>query len=316
MAESRPEAKPVALCQAPRLFCSLSFKMNSAPELLERLLKLFPAKVLKAQFDVPGHTTAEKIPQIVASLPAESIKQFVVDKLGHTKQHSFIYKLGRSFDRGTFVPEDLPIPVVSEERVDGNYVFTCFPVVEYDVALLNPYEEFTVHFIQPTRVVVKGRILIIQTTIMERSAAAYLPDDRGRRLIDLAKRNTEDSFVPAILDVFRRRATTEVCDLNRGVKALWATNTIDATSVKYKKDKSTVTESMDEEFLLKRDEPNTYNDIITRPLNKMSFRSLNEGDNFSRSFTVDPSNGVFSMNIYPEDPAQTWTIISAILRNN
>lgn len=289
--------------------------MNSTTDLLERLLKLFPAKILKAQFDVPGSTQAEKIPQIVAQFP-NAIVQFVTDKLGHTKQHSYIFRLGSKFDRSTFVPGDLPMKVVTEHRLDGNYVFDCFPVVEYQVALLNPYQEFTVNFIQPTRIVVKSKILIIQTTIMERSASAYLPIDSTRRLIDIEKRNTEEVFIPTILDVFRKRYTVEVCDLNKGVKAIWDANTIDATSVKYKKDKSTATESMDEQCTVKKDMPATYADIVSRPLNKLAFRPLNEADHFSRSFTVDPSKGVFSMNIYPEDPAQTWNIISEILRNN
>ncbi|GAB3637259.1 hypothetical protein GCM10027422_28490 [Hymenobacter arcticus] len=291
--------------------------MNSASELLERLLKLYPVKILKGQFDVDGSTQAEKLPEIAAKYSADVIRQFAIDKIGHTKQHTYIFKLGVKFNRSTFDTSGLPMRVSSEfHGDDGNYVFFCFPIVEYDVALLNPYQEFTVHFYQPTRIVVKGRILMIQTTIMERSASAYLPIDKQRKLIDINKRNTEDVFIPEILTEFKRHCAVEICDLNKGVKAMWAANTIDATSVRYKKDKSTATESMDEKFTVKADMPDTYADIIKRPLNKMSFRPLKEEDHFSRSFTVDPSKGEFSMNIYPEDPDQTWNVINEILRNN
>jgi hypothetical protein len=291
--------------------------MNSASELLERLLKLYPAKLLKGKFDVEGSTQAEKLPQIAANYSADVIRQFAIDKIGNTKQHTYIFRLGTKFVRKNFDVTDLPFKVSSEfHGDDGNYVLFCFPIVEYDVALLNPYQEFTVQFYQPTRIVVKNRILMVQTTIMERSASAYLPVDKKRKLVDIEKRNTEDDFIPKILAAFRLHSTVEVCDLNKGVKAMWAANTIDATSVKYKKDKSTATESMDEQFTVKADMPETYKDIITRPLNKMTFRPLNEADHFSRSFTVDPSKGEFSMNIYPEDPDQTWNIINEILRNN
>lgn len=291
--------------------------MNSASELLERLLKLYPVKILKGQFDVEGSTQAEKLPQIATKYSADVIKQFAIDKIGHTKQHTYIFKLGTKFSRKALDISKMPVKISSEfHGDDGNYVFFCFPIVEYDVALLNPYQEFTVQFYQPTRIVVKNKILIIQTTIMERSASAYLPVDKKRKLVDIEKRNTEEVFIPKILAEFRKHSTVELCDLNKGVKAMWAANTIDATTVRYKKDKSTATESMDEQFTVKADMPDTYKDIVTRPLNKMAFRPLKEEDHFSRSFTVDPSKGEFSMNIYPEDPDQTWNIINEILRNN
>lgn len=289
--------------------------MNSAPELLERLLKLFPVKTVKAQFDVEG-TQAEVIPAIVAANSAQAIKDFVIDKIGLTKQHSYVFALKANFNRSKFVREDLPMEVISELHQKKNYIFTCLPVVEYEVALLDPYDQFTVQFYQPTRIVVREKELVIQTTIMERSASAYIPRDKERRMLDIAKRNTEEVFIANILSVFKQHHAVELCDLNKGVKAIWDQDLVDCTSVKYRKDKSTSSEAMDEQYTVKAHMPEVYQDIITRPLNKMVFRSLKKESEFSRHFMVDPSKGEFSMATYPEDPEQTWKVINEILRNN
>jgi hypothetical protein len=135
-------------------------------------------------------------------------------------------------------------------------------------------------------------------------------------VIDLGKRNTEDLFIPKILDVFKAQCHVGICDLNKGVKAIWDGNSIDCTTVKYRKDKSTATEAMDEQYTLKAQMPEVYKDIITRPLNKMSFRPIVEGTGFSRHFMVDPGQGLLSMAIYPDDPDQTWNVINEILRHN
>lgn len=290
--------------------------MNSATQLHERLLKLFSVKVVKEQFETDATVQDEMLPEIASKYSAQAIKDFVVDKIGMTKQHSYVFKLGSKFDRSKFNPKDLPMQVLSELHQNQDYVFWCLPVVEYELALFPPGEQFTMQLYQPTRIVVAGKYLVIQTTILERSAKSYIEVPKDQRLIEIQRRNTEDVFTQDIITIFRKMGLVSVCDLNKGVKAVWDGNSIDATSVSYRNDRATTTQAMDEQCTVKKDMPDTYKDLMERPLTRTIFRPLNEKDQFSRIFAVDPSKGFLRTSTYPEHPDQTWNIISEILRNN
>ncbi|RZK33296.1 MAG: hypothetical protein EOO61_15565 [Hymenobacter sp.] len=256
------------------------------------------------------------LPEIAANYSAAAIRDFVVDKIGMTKQHNYFFRLGSKFNRSKLERKDLPMEVISELHKDGNYIFFCLPVVEYDLALFPPGTQFTMQLYQPTRIVVSGKDVVIQTTILERSASSYMDVPKDQRLIEILRRNTEEVYIQKILDIFRKSNTIGILDLNKGVKAIWAGNSIDATSVSYRGDKALTTQSMDEKCTVKNDMPDTYKDIVKRPLSKTIFRPLNEKEQFSRNFTVDPSKGILRTSTYPEHPDQTWNIINAILRNN
>ncbi|MDF7813590.1 hypothetical protein [Hymenobacter sp. YC55] len=290
--------------------------MNSASQLHERLLKLFPVKVVKGQFEVEATIQAEMLPEIAAKYSADSIKAFLVDNIGLTRQHNYFFRLGSKFNRGNFDIDALPMQVISSLQQDDSYIFWCLPVVEYDLALFPPGEQFTMQLYQPTRIVVNRKDVVIQATILERSASSYMEVPKQQKLIEIQRRNTEDVFIQDILAVFRQSNTISVCDLNQGVKALWNGNSIDATSVSYRGDKSMTTKAMDEQCTVKQDLPEDFKDIITRPLSRTIFQPISDKDQFSRKFTVDPSKGILRTSTYPEHPDQTWNIINEILRNN
>jgi hypothetical protein len=290
--------------------------MNSAAELHVRLLKLFPVKVVKGQFRTEATLQAEMLPEIANNESGETIRRFVVDQVGMTKQHNYFFRLGSRFNRQNFERSELGMEVISELHTDGNYIFCCLPVVEYDAALFPPGDQFTIQLYQPTRIVISGKDVVIQTTILERGIASLIEVRDDQKLVEIRRRNTEEVFIQKILDVLRQHNTAAVCDLNKGVKAIWEGNSIDATSVSYRGDKAMTTQAMDEQCTVKQDMPETYKDIMTRPLSKTIFRPLNEEEKFSRNFAVDPSKGTLRTSTYPEHPDQTWSIINAILRNN
>jgi hypothetical protein len=298
--------------------------MNSASELLERLLKLYPVKTLKEHFlNLDGTKQSEIIPEIVEKHPASVIEQFAFDNIGHTKQHVYIFRLNKKFDRASFKKTDFPIAIKSEGKFDSdtfyknkftNYVFLCFPIIEYDVSLLNPLKQERVNFIQPTRVVVSGQNVVVQTTIMEKKLDSYFPEDR--KVIDVIKLNGEDKFISQIFKFFEKDYYIQICDLNKGVKNLWENDVVDSRYAKFKKPKSTTTETMDEEYTLKAQYPEVYKQIMAGPMNKTVFRYLRGDDKFSRIFMVDPTQGELSMAIYPENPDQIWNVINEILAGN
>jgi uncharacterized protein YrzB (UPF0473 family) len=298
--------------------------MNSPSELLERLLKLYPVKVVKEHFlNLDSTKQSELIPEIVKKYPASAIEQFAFDKIGHTKQHVYIYRLNKKFDRTVFKKALFPIDIKSEGKFDSdsfyknkftNYVFLCFPVIEYDVSLMNPLVQERVNFIQPTRVVISGQNVVVQTTIMEKKLDSYFPEDR--KVLDVIKRNGEDQFIAQIIKFFQKDYYIQICDLNKGVKNLWEHDVVDSRYVKFKKSKSTTTETMDEEYTLKAQYPEVYKQIMAGPMNKTVFRYLRGDDKFSRTFMVDPTQGELSMNIFPENTDQIWNVINEILAGN
>ena len=298
--------------------------MNSASEILERLLKLYPVKIVKEHFqNLDGSKQSEQLPEVVKKYPASAIEQFAFDNIGYTKQHVYIFRLNKKFDRTTFKRAEFPIAIKSEGKFDSdkfyknkftNYVFLCFPVIEYDVSLLNPLSQERVNFIQPTRVVISGQNVVVQTTIMEKKLDSYFP--ANRKVIDVIKRNGEDQFIGQIIKFFQKDYYIQSCDLNKGVKNLWHHDVVDSRYAKFKKSKSTTTETMDEEYTLKAQYPEIYKEIMAAPMNKTVFRYLRGDDKFSRTFMVDPSQGELSMAIFPENPDQIWNVINEILAGN
>jgi hypothetical protein len=290
--------------------------MNSAADLHARLLKLFPVKVVKEQFETDATIQAEMLPEIVERYPVEAIRSFMVDKIGMTRQHTYFFRLGSKFDRRQFDFNELNIEVVSELHQGTNYIFFCLPIVQYHLAMYPAGDLFTLDLYQPTRIVFNGRDLVIQVTILERSATTFIDVPKDQRLFEIKRTNLEENFIENILTVIRKSNTVSVCDINKGMKAVWAADAIDATSVSYRKDKSMTTESMDEQYTVKQHMPEAYKDMITRPLGRTIFKPTDDKANFSRNFWVDPSKGILRTSTYPVHPDQTWNIINEILRNN
>ena len=278
---------------------------------------LFPVKVVREQFpNLDATNQGRMVAEVGAKFSENAIRDFAIDKVGLTKQHTYIFKLGRTFDRNSFVKENLPFTVLSDSRQDVSYAFAGLATLTYNILMTNPTEEAVILCYQPVRVVVRQRILVIQTTIMERKPSSYMAVDKDRRVFETSKTNEEEELIPSILAAFKIQCTVESCDINRGVKALWETDVIDCTSISYKKDKSTATEAMDEQYTLKSHLPEIYRDATSRPLRQTIFKPLRNDEKFSRHFRVDPTKGELSMRIYPEHPDQTWNVINEILANN
>jgi hypothetical protein len=288
--------------------------MNSSADLLQRLLKLYPVKIVKGQFDVDSTTQAEQLPEITSKYSEQSIVDFAIDNIGYTKQHTYIYRLDSNFNKTGFVRSSFPLEVKKAFIEGGNFIIICFPIVEYDIALLDPYREVTIQFYQPTRITVNDRTVVVQTTIMEKKPVHYFSADI--KAVELRKRNDEDNFIGDILTYFSLSHRVEVCDINRGIKKLWEDDIIDSKHVRFKKATSMTTEAMDEGYTVKVQYPDIYTQITTSPLSKTVFKYLKDDDEFSRLFVADPSLGQLSMAIFPEHPNQTWNVINEILRNN
>jgi hypothetical protein len=288
--------------------------MNTNELLLERLLKLYPYKVVKNEFDIKGGTQNDKLPEVVASNSPVIVRDFAIEHASLTRQHVYIYKLDKNFDRNKFIEKDFPIEIKKEIVANPSYTFTCFPIVKYEVLLTNPVENDEIHFYQPVVITVQGKFLIIHVTIMEKQLSHYV--DSKRKVMELGKKNSEPEIVNSILKFFDQTYTVQICDINKGIKKLWKEDIIDSKYAKWKKDRSTSTESMDEEFTLKVQYPELYASLLNSPLGRTVFKYLKDDNEFCSHFTADPSQGQVTIPIFPESLNQTRNVINSIISNN
>lgn len=171
--------------------------MNTSQDLLKRLLKLYPVKVVKDNFDPDENSQAEMIPEIVANNHENAIKTFALDNHNFTKQHIYFFKLNRNFQRPGFTFNGFPQILQKEIIVDGGYNFQFLPEISYDVILGNPVAQDTLVFYQPLTIRVVNNILQIQITIMEKNIEYYYG---ARKVYEVTKQNTEEALIQDVLD--------------------------------------------------------------------------------------------------------------------
>lgn len=288
--------------------------MNTQSALHERLLKLFPVKYIKDRFDISGGDQKSAIAEIIQGFTLSSIKKVCFEEMDRTKQHIKIFNLQGRFRPGTFLAAEFPYEVVSTEIKGRNFIIHASPTVEYSVLLLYPNEEISVKFFQPLKVTVTPSKVIIQITILEKKIDSYFPD---RKVVELSKSNKEDEVIESIVNYFfGEGCPLSICDINKGVKALLDLGVIDCTSVKFKKNRSTSTENMDENHTVKNSYPDVYAQMMAAPLKKTAVKYLSTDGDLLKHFATDPSGGEITIPLYPEDEKQIGNVINKILQNN
>lgn len=281
--------------------------LNTKRQLLSRLVGLFPVKVIKEHFKAD-------VKEVAATLPEKDVIGYCFASLSHTKQHIYIYDLNKKFNPNTFKQAEFPLEILSSKSDAVSHTFTCNKIVSFNVILKNPYSESNIKFYQPITVKLTSKHLIIQATILEKSIASYYPD---QTVIDSKREVSEQETVDEIRKFFENSSyVVSYCDLNKGIKSMWDADLIDSRAVKYKKNKSTSTESMDEGHTVKKVYPDVYKELMKHPLNKTLFFYLKEDEFLVDHFTADPSWGMLSIALFPKNPNQINNVIEKILSSN
>jgi hypothetical protein len=286
--------------------------MNSERSILKRLLKLYPVKTIKDEFNSTSSGEA-LYDEVVNTINPNLIRGFAYTNVNNTKQHIYIYYLDKVFNPTTFNAVSFPYTILRQTAIIDGIQLIISPIVEFRVILTNPFEENIMNFHQPYIITIKNRHLTFQATILEKNMATYFED--GRKVINVEKINDETVAIQHIIDFFNHYNPIP-CDLNRGIKHLWHIDRIDSRYVKWKKNRSTTTESMDENYTLKSQYPNVYAELITNPLNKTIFKYLPEDETLPDHFTVDPTKGEISVPLYSKNVNQIPNAINEILSNN
>lgn len=286
--------------------------MNTQRDISKRLLKLYPVKVLKENFNTTS-ISDDLYNEILNGNTKEIIESFSYVNLEHTKQHIYIYNIGQAPTLNDLNINGFPIDVVHYISLNGVTSITVSPIVEFRVILTNPFEETYLRFHQPIQIVLNNSHLIFYATILEKNMSNYF--EQSRKVINAVKVNDEKTLIEQVCAHFVR-LNPSICDLNRGIKQLWANDIVDSKYAKWKKDRSTTTETMDENYTLKSQYPDVYQNLVNAPLKKMIFKYIGNDEVLPEHFTVDPSEGQISIPLFSKNQNQNKNVVREILSNN
>lgn len=268
---------------------------------VRRLLELFPASLLKEQFGASGDK--EQICRAAAERGDHAqIAEFVATNLGRCKQHTYVVS-NSELD----ISVDIAFESADALAQDGEGRSLFLGRVSYTVYVRDPFEAVPVNFLWPIRVEQRRDFKVLSFVVLERDPSPFA----NRPVITAVRHVDEKQTVRALneLGFFPR-------DLNRGVKALWAEDYMDAFRTRFKKPFSTTTEIMDEERGIKQNNPQLYEEVQRLHMFDTLFRVHPSKETSVKHFNVNPTTGKIAFTSYSDDAGDTDEVVRAILERN
>jgi hypothetical protein len=292
--------------------------MNNSKDLLKRLLKIYPVQVIKEYFQKKGKSV-DVISDIVDTNKPKDILNFAALNLNYTKQHVYFYEINPKFNSKKFKVDKFPFDVLRISENGGYVNMTCLTVVDFDVIVLNPYEETNIKFYQLINITITPKYIIFQATTLEKDLSSYFSKGAQiRKVVNNIRNNGEvvniDKVVEFLSTDFGYGSSPS--ELQKSVKALWNNDIIDSKYVKQQKPKSTSTEAMHEEYLVKEIYPDIYKEIMKNPILKTLFKYKKKDKLLPDHFNVDPEKGVVAVSSFSENVSQVANLINEIIKNN
>lgn len=286
--------------------------INSNAEIYKRLIKAFSVNSLKQIFNLNGYKERQDdlIDIVIRGNSMQIIENLIFENFSLLKQHVYVYNfLG-------VLPQDylLSHPALkSTLRINKNHdIYNFLFPTTFDFFTKTSRSVESIDFLVPVQIHRKGTKLIVQINILERDMSSIIKE----KVLSVNRDNNDESILNSFEQATISRGVRLLkCDLNKGIKQLWADDEVDAFKVKFKKAKSTSTEVMDQDKLLKRDMPVVYAELIKTPLIQNTFKVLKQ-KKMMEYFAVDPTKGVFYFSIYPQFLSGTNDLIDLVLKHN
>jgi hypothetical protein len=280
----------------------VSILKKSSAELRQRLLELFPATNLRKTFVSKG--TKEKVSQTAASSSdtkqLSAVADFIDKNVPMCKQHVYVF----SHDGNAVLPESITnAEMVKSDENHALYLAR----IEYTVVELDPLKYSKIDFLWPFRIELHHNFLLVRFVVLEKNIGSYFKPEvvvRGKSL-------SEEAIMGGLLV----DGTLSRADLNRGFKALWHRDRIDATRIRYKEPEATVSRNMDEERGLKQTSPGKYEELRRFPLHQSVFIPR-EAFAEVGAFTANPTEGFIGFTRYFKEGATGDELIRQILSSN
>lgn len=282
--------------------------MNSEREILQRTLRAYPVRTVKESFELDIVGQAAILNQ-VSQRGKNEILDFAFANFGFLHQHIYLFDLSAD-PNGHWEPLENQLYSTSRDGDWGvyNFIFD----VNYVVVNGQNGNREELKFQYPVVAHVSADKLIIKINTLERSVSDYFED----RVFLISKSITEPNIVDSIKDSLPIGIAATELDINKGIKTLWEEKFIDAAYAQFRKSKSTSTEAMDEDNLLRDVYPEEYELIMRSPIRKNVFRILTRSDEFLSNFTVEPSLGKLSITKFANHVNSVDKLIKLILNKN
>lgn len=280
--------------------------MNSASELLIRLLEGYPVDLLKSFFGYKGNKESVIIDIVKNNNPSQ-IEQFVADYFGHIHQHVIIRELNSGIGQslGVLMAGKNIIKKVSQRK--SNWFYLHKTSLSYFNPLSGKNEDL--EFFVPVKIETFGKIMIIYYNILARDIQTYFK----HKIYSNRSNNLESQILDEINSNLGQ--ITYKYDLNKGVKFLWNADYLDAVIVKNKKSKSVKVERMDQNFTYKKHYIKDWNNLMLTPIQKTKFVALNPLIE-AKIFDIDPTNGTLNFSNFLPTNKGVEKLVYLILQNN
>lgn len=269
----------------------------------ERLLSLFPVKVLRDYWETKAYTRGDVVKEVANTYTIDSIEDFVEQYLGCTKQHIYIFSCnGLKFESLEEAPSFCDSIVIN----DNSSEIMCLVDLTYKVFLENPDERIDLEFLWPIQIHLQKNILIVKMVVMEKNVSTYF-ENRNAKV--LSRSIAEDLFIAKLVEDLQLKHL----DLNKGIKTLWNSREIDAENVRYRKEKSVSGETMDEGYTVRENCPDEYQKAMRAPLLMTAFKIY--GDYKMSHFSTNPTEGVIRFPMFSEN-GETERLVRHVLESN
>lgn len=292
--------------------------MNYQTGTIKRLLKLYPVSSLRKEFNIKVTGQEHVIQEIVTQNAPQTIIDFAKTHFDITKQHIYLLETDKNIDFG-FNVVGLAESVTLDNILNAKNSATCFVPIEFTVFETKKNQVSKLEFLWPIRLQyfynnkTKKYIFLLKITVLEREIGYFYENK-----VFVTNRSLEEKeLVKSILDNFTKNAC--ICtklDLNKGIKELAELDIIDFPSAKYRKSKSITTEIMDEDFTIKKNNPDVYEYLMKSPLERTTCKLTNPQKEEVDYFRVEPLEGKISFSTYSPAIDSVDNIISLILNNN
>ena len=272
-------------------------------EELERLLVLFPVRVLRDEWAHIEGTKDDLCREVTQSFDKGEIIEFVDKNFLRCKQHVYIYEAPEL--------ESLPETIAGggiQELCDGVEALYLSRLT-HRVLLWDDVIEKEISFLWPVHIRLANEHLVVRFITLEKNLQTYL----GQRYSPRSRSVKEED----ILDGLASTLGLAISDLHAGVKALWASDFFDAFRVRFKSPHSTTTEEMDEEMGIKQHNPQLYALIRDAELFRTHFKVMPRDGVAQCVGTVitEPSKGHLSFTSYSEaGDEDTGFVVDEIIR--
>lgn len=286
--------------------------MNTATDLRQRLLHLYPIKLVKDYFQLSG-SADDVVNTVTTNKTPVAILQFAEHSFFHTKQDIYLLHLGKTYKPpGSYA--NFPLKVENAKNLGNSHIIFCTARVTYSVYLSSPTDKEDLVFLQPVMITIIRDVVIIQFTKLKKNEKTYYPVHRLPKVERIA--NNEKDLLQEMITYFSSSYSLSPLDINKGIKHLWKIDWIDAYGTLWIDSLSTNRKNMHEQKLLKQNSPTEYIEIVKKPLGKTAFSYLLNNGYFCETFAADPTAGFVSISRSPKDPNQVSNVINTILQHN